>query len=123
MEVIGLDIGFGYTKCTNGSRFLVFKSVYGGAIEPQFREQLITEGTEDDYLHFEVDGRGYFVGELAGFTRGPEWNVGVEKKLHGDEAPRASGMSGGRSSKSSSTLTCPEGVPVADVARRPCRAR
>ena len=42
MEVIGLDIGFGYTKCTNGTRFLVFKSVYGDATETQFREQLLS---------------------------------------------------------------------------------
>jgi plasmid segregation protein ParM len=65
MEVIGLDVGFGYTKCTNGTRFLVFKSVYGDASETQFREPLLAESPEDDYLHIELDGRGYFVGELA----------------------------------------------------------
>jgi plasmid segregation protein ParM len=65
MEVIGLDIGFGYTKCTNGSRFLVFKSVFGEATEAQFREQLLSEGLEDDHLQIELDGRNYFVGELA----------------------------------------------------------
>ena len=65
MEVIGLDIGFGYTKCTNGSRFLVFKSVYGDAPEAQFREQLLTEDAEEEHLQMELDGRAYFVGELA----------------------------------------------------------
>jgi plasmid segregation protein ParM len=65
MEVIGLDIGFGYTKCTNGTRFLVFKSVYGDASEAQFRDQLLSEAPEDDYLHVEIEGRAYFVGELA----------------------------------------------------------
>ena len=65
MEVIGLDIGFGYTKCTNGSRFLVFKSVYGDATEAQFREQILGEGAEDEHLQMELDGHSYFVGELA----------------------------------------------------------
>ena len=41
MEVIGLDIGFGFTKATNGKRSLVFKSVYGEASDMQFREQLL----------------------------------------------------------------------------------
>lgn len=65
MEVIGLDIGFGYTKCTDGQRFLVFKSVYGEAAELQFREQLLSDPDEEEYLHVEIDDASYFVGELA----------------------------------------------------------
>jgi plasmid segregation protein ParM len=65
MEVIGLDIGFGYTKCTNGTRFLVFKSVFGEVTETQFREQLLSEVPDEEHLQIELDGRGYFVGELA----------------------------------------------------------
>ncbi len=65
MEVIGLDIGFGYTKATNGQRFIVFKSVYGEASELQFREQLLSDPDEEEYLHLEIDDHNYFVGELA----------------------------------------------------------
>jgi plasmid segregation protein ParM len=65
MEVIGLDIGFGYTKCTNGTRFLVFKSVFGEVTEAQFREQLLNEVPDEEHLQIELDGRAYFVGELA----------------------------------------------------------
>ncbi|MBT8136264.1 MAG: ParM/StbA family protein [Gammaproteobacteria bacterium] len=65
MEVIGLDIGFGYTKATNGQRFIVFKSVYGEASELQFREQLLSDPDEEEYLHIELDDHNYFVGELA----------------------------------------------------------
>lgn len=65
MEVIGLDIGFGYTKATDGQRFIVFKSVYGEAAELQFREQLLSDPDEEEYLHVELDEKSYFVGELA----------------------------------------------------------
>ena len=65
MEVLGLDIGFGYTKCTNGTRFLVFKSVYGDATESQFREELFAPPAGEEHLQIELQGRGYFVGELA----------------------------------------------------------
>lgn len=65
MEVIGLDIGFGYTKATDGQRVVVFKSVYGEAAELQFREQLLSDPDEEEYLHIEIDDKAYFVGELA----------------------------------------------------------
>ena len=41
VEIIGIDIGFGFTKATNGKESLVFKSVLGEATELQFREQII----------------------------------------------------------------------------------
>lgn len=65
MEVIGLDIGFGYTKAADGRRSIVFKSVYGEAAEPQYRESLLEEQDDDAHLHLELGGKGYYVGELA----------------------------------------------------------
>ncbi len=65
MEVIGLDIGFGYTKATNGKRFIVFKSVYGEAADMQFREQLLADAQSEEHLQIELDGQSLFVGELA----------------------------------------------------------
>ncbi len=65
MQVIGLDIGFGFTKATNGHETRVFKSVFGEATDLQFRDNLLRESTPEEHLHIEVDGSGYFVGELA----------------------------------------------------------
>lgn len=65
MEVVGLDIGFGFTKATNGQRTIIFKTVYGEAAEMQFREQLLSDPDEEEYLHVEIDDHSYFVGELA----------------------------------------------------------
>ena len=66
MEILGIDIGFGFTKATCGKQELVFKSVLGEATDIQFREQMLPAGvTDEGYLLAEVDGKSYFVGELA----------------------------------------------------------
>ncbi|HXV22094.1 MAG TPA: ParM/StbA family protein [Desulfuromonadales bacterium] len=65
MEILGIDIGFGFTKATNGRDFLVFKSVLGEATDIQFQEQVLASATGDDHLQVEVDGKSWFVGELA----------------------------------------------------------
>jgi len=65
MEIIGIDIGFGFTKATNGRESLVFKSVLGEATELQFREQILDDAAEGEHLQVEVDGKSYFMGELA----------------------------------------------------------
>ncbi len=63
--VIAIDIGFGFTKATDGKDFLVFKSVYGEAVDLQFREQLLGESSHDEHIQIEIDETPYFVGELA----------------------------------------------------------
>jgi len=65
MEVIGLDIGFGFTKASNGRSSLVFKSVYGEATDFQYREPLLGGESADQHLQIDVDGNSYFIGELA----------------------------------------------------------
>ncbi len=65
MSVVGIDIGFGFTKATNGRDSVVFKSVFGEAADIPFRERLLDPAKVDDHLHVELDDRGYFIGELA----------------------------------------------------------
>ena len=66
MEILGIDIGFGFTKATSGSQDLLFKSLLGEATDIQFREQMLPGGMSgEDHLQVEVDGKGYFIGELA----------------------------------------------------------
>lgn len=65
MEVIGIDIGFGFTKVTNGRQALVFKSVLGEASDIQFQEQVMAGSAAEEHLQAEIDGRSWFVGELA----------------------------------------------------------
>lgn len=64
-NIIGIDIGFGFTKATDGRDFLVFKSIYGEAVDFQFRESLLDTARNDEHLQIEMNGISYFVGELA----------------------------------------------------------
>jgi plasmid segregation protein ParM len=66
VEILGIDIGFGFTKATGGSQDLLFKSLLGEATDIQFREQMLPGGAAaEDHLQIEVDGKAYFIGELA----------------------------------------------------------
>jgi len=64
MQIIGIDVGFGFTKATDGHESVVFKSIYGDATEIQFwvdfQNRHLTE-----YFHVTMDGKSYFVGDLA----------------------------------------------------------
>jgi plasmid segregation protein ParM len=65
VEIRGIDIGFGFTKVTNGRDFQLFKSVIGEAADIQFREQLLKPLTHEPHLQLEMDGHAVYVGELA----------------------------------------------------------
>ncbi len=65
MEIIAIDIGFGFTKATDGRNVLVLKSILGDATDLQFKGRILGEGTPDENLQIEVDGRSYFIGEMA----------------------------------------------------------
>lgn len=65
MEVIGIDVGFGFTKATDGHKSVVFKSVLGEAADIQFREQLLDNARAEEHLHLEVDGNAFYAGDLA----------------------------------------------------------
>ncbi len=65
MNVVGIDIGFGFTKATSGKDMLVFKSIFGEATDIQFREQLLGPSSPEEHLHIELDGESFYVGELA----------------------------------------------------------
>jgi plasmid segregation protein ParM len=64
MLMAGVDVGFGFTKATDGESSTLFKSIVG---EPQPRSM------DDNFfsseavpgLHLTLEGRSYFVGELA----------------------------------------------------------
>ncbi len=65
MDILGIDIGFGFTKAASSKETLVFKSVLGEATEIQFRENSLIGAPSEDHLQIEVDGKSFFLGELA----------------------------------------------------------
>jgi plasmid segregation protein ParM len=77
MQILGLDVGFGFTKATNGRDTQLFKSVVGDAAEATFSEQLLP-GKSALGRHLQINGEIFYVGELAeqqsrgrGFTLDP----------------------------------------------------
>lgn len=83
MKILGVDIGFGYTKATDGRRFQIFKSVIGEANQVQFAEALVPSAAESP-RHFVVNGEEVFVGELAETqSRGRSFTLDPQQFLSG----------------------------------------
>ena len=64
MHVLGIDIGFGFTKATNGNDTFIFKSIFGEDADIQFWADF-GEDTPTDHIHVTIDGKSYFIGDLA----------------------------------------------------------
>jgi len=64
MEVAGIDIGFGFTKATDGKEFALFKSILGEVTDIQFSLPIV-KSEAGPCLHVSLDGRTYFVGDFA----------------------------------------------------------
>jgi plasmid segregation protein ParM len=64
VKVLAADIGFGYTKATDGRQFQIFKSVVGEANEVQFGESLMPAPASFP-RHIILDDKGWFIGEMA----------------------------------------------------------
>lgn len=77
MRILAADIGFGYTKASDGRQFQVFKSLVGEANPAQFGESVLPAQAAPP-RHFVIGGEEIYVGELAeaqsrgrGFTLDP----------------------------------------------------
>ena len=64
MKILGIDIGFGFTKATNGKDTLIFKSLLGDAADIQFWADF-GDNAPTDHIHVTIDGESYFIGDLA----------------------------------------------------------
>jgi len=64
MEVIGIDIGFGFTKVATHEEALIFKSLLGEPTDIQFREN-IGDGSFIKNLYVTIDDKSYFIGDFA----------------------------------------------------------
>jgi plasmid segregation protein ParM len=64
MEIIGIDVGFGFTKAYNGKDSIIFKSLIGDATDIQFRSQMNNEPSTSN-LHITLNDKSYFLGSYA----------------------------------------------------------
>lgn len=66
MRVIGLDIGFGFTKVTDGRQYQIFKSVVGEAAEAAFNNTIAgVAGHAGEHRQITIGEESYFVGATA----------------------------------------------------------
>jgi len=64
MEIVGIDVGFGFTKAYNGKNSVIFKSLIGDATDIQFRS-LLGDDSSASNLHITLDDKSYFLGSYA----------------------------------------------------------
>lgn len=62
---VGIDLGYGFVKATDGEREVVFPSVVGSARELRYRSEFADLSNGVSNLSVALDGRRYFVGDLA----------------------------------------------------------
>jgi plasmid segregation protein ParM len=78
MEIVGIDVGFGFTKAYNGSNAIIFKSLIGEATEIQFYPSLGDESATSS-LHITLDNKSYFIGSYAELqSKLPEFTLDQE---------------------------------------------
>jgi plasmid segregation protein ParM len=64
MQLLGVDVGFGFTKASDGENSILFKSVVGEP-QPRSMEENFFSEKGPSGIHITLDDRSYFVGELA----------------------------------------------------------
>lgn len=62
---IGIDIGYGYVKVTDGRQEFIFPSTVGVGTDLKFNSLLLNFKKPTDNLVITVDNKKYFVGDLA----------------------------------------------------------
>ena len=64
MEILGIDVGFGFTKAYNGKDSVIFKSIIGEAAEIEFNS-LLGDDSDSSNLHVTLNDKTYFLGNFA----------------------------------------------------------
>ena len=64
MEIIGIDVGFGFTKAYNGQNQVIMKSIIGDAADIQFHSS-IGDNSAASNLHITLNDKSYFLGDYA----------------------------------------------------------
>jgi len=64
MHTLGIDVGFGFTKATNGSKYIIYKSILGDSTDIQYQTNIGTDSSASQ-LHVTIDNRSFFIGDYA----------------------------------------------------------
>ncbi len=81
MEIVGIDVGFGFTKAYNGKNSVIFKSLIGDAADIQFSSSL-GDASATSNLHITLNEKSYFLGSYAELQSTiPEFTLDQEKLI------------------------------------------
>jgi len=81
MEIVGVDVGFGFTKAYNGKNSIILKSLIGDATDIQFSPSLGEESSTSN-LHITLNNKSYFLGNYAELqSNTPEFTLDQEKLI------------------------------------------
>lgn len=112
MDVLGLDIGFGFTKATNGKESVMFKSIFGEAVDIQFRSDFGNTSFTSS-LHVTIGEKSYFIGDYAEQQSNVRQFTLDQEKLLTEFAKILALTAAGKFSEKELPLNVVSGLPVA----------
>ncbi len=112
MEVLGIDVGFGFTKAANEKEFVMFKSLVGEAVDIQFRSHFENDAFAEN-LHVTIDDKSYFVGDFAEKQSKVRQYTLDQDKLLNEFLKVLALTAAGRFSENEDPLNIVSGLPVA----------
>jgi len=116
MEIVGIDVGFGFTKAYNGKNSVILKSLIGDATDIQFRSSLGEESSTSN-LHITMNDKSYFLGNYAELQSNiPEFTLDQEKLIENFVKILAIAAAG-LCSESSGPINVVTGLPVGYLRR------
>ena len=111
MEIVGIDVGFGFTKAYNGKNSIIFKSLIGDAIDIQYRSFLGGDSSTSN-IHITLEDKSYFLGSYAELQSSIHEYTLDQEKLLADFVKILAVTAAGICSDSSAPINVVSGLPV-----------
>lgn len=116
MEIVGIDVGFGFTKAFNGTNSVIFKSIIGDPTDIQFRSSM-GEDKSVSNLHVTLDNKSYFIGNYAELQSNVREFTLDQNKLLEDFVKVLSITAAGVCCENETSLNVVSGLPVGFLKR------
>ncbi len=116
MEIVGIDVGFGFTKAFNGRESVILKSIIGDATDIQYNASMGEEPTAAN-MHITLNDTAYFLGDYAERQSNIRDFTLDQEKLITDFVKVLAVAAAGLCCKSGATLNVVSGLPVGFLKR------
>lgn len=116
MEIVGIDVGFGFTKAYNGTNSIIFKSLIGDATDIQFRS-LLGDDSSSSNIHITLEDKSYFIGSYAELQSNIREFTLDQEKLIEDFVKTLAITAAGLCTDTSAPINVVSGLPVGYLKR------